>query len=153
MMHNPHRPIPQPRTELPGITPAVRSQWQSIGNAGLVCQVLAWALCWYTAGFEDRSFRGVAVLIALAGLCALLAELYGRLRYRRRQMSFPQGYSLCRYPGFLLAAAAVFVQRYTGETMGALLLLCAGVILFWTSLLMEKAQRRRWRAQRELEEI
>ena len=94
---------------MPGLTSAVRGYWQSIGNAGVACQILGWALCWYTADYEDRSFQGVAVLIALAGICAFLIEFYGRLRYRKKQLPYPNGYALCRYTGFACAAAAVFV--------------------------------------------
>lgn len=148
-MHSIHRPIPQPKPDYPGITPAVRGQWQSIGNAGMVCQVMAWALYRFVAGEQSRSY---ALILSLLGICAFLAEFYGRLRYRKKQLPFPKGYSLCRYSGFFAAAAAVFVLRGLGDGPSAILLLGGGLMLFWVSLGMEKRQRRRLREQRELEE-
>lgn len=148
-MHSIHRPIPQPKPEYPGLTPAVRGQWQSIGNAGMVCFAVAWALCWYTGEEQGRSY---ALIVGIGGLCALLAEFYGRLRYRKKQLPFPRGYSLCRYAGFAFAAVGTLVQWQNGQTPVALPLLCFGLALFWASLMMDKFQRRRWREQRELEE-
>lgn len=148
-MHRTHLPISQPKPEYPGLTPAVRRNWQSIGNAGMVCFAIAWALCWYTGGEQGR---GYALIIGIGGLCALLYEFYGRLRYRKKQLPFPRGYSLCRYAGFALAAVGAFVQWKSSQTAAALPLLCLGVVLFWASLVMDKLQRRRWRMQREMEE-
>ena len=85
-----HR-TPQSRPPLPGLTSAARGYWQSIGNAGVACQILGWALCRFTAG-EQGSIYGL--LFSILGICAFLAELYGRLRYRKKQLSFPRG-SLC----------------------------------------------------------
>ena len=151
-MHPHIQRTPQATMPLPGLTSAVRGYWQSVGNAGVACQILGWALCWYTADYEDRSFQGVAVLIALAGICAFVMEFYGRLRHRKTQLPYPKGYSLCRYAGFACAAAAVFLQRYTGQTAAALAALSVGLFLVGTSLMMDKLQRRRLRQQRELEE-
>lgn len=148
-MHRAHLPIPQPKPNYPGLTPAVRGQWQSIGNAGMVCFAIAWALCWYTGGEQGR---GYALIIGFGGLCALLAEFYGRLRYRKKQLSFPRGYGLCRYSGFALAAAGDLLQWQSAQTAISLLLLGLGLGLFWASLVMDKCQRCRWRSQRELEE-
>ena len=148
-MHHPYGRISQPRPEYPGLTPAARGQWQSIGNAGMVCQVFAWALCRFVAGAQGRDY---ALILCLLGICSFLAEFYGRLRWRKKQLPFPKGYSLCRYLGFLAAASAVFVLRALGDGSSAILLLGGGLMLFWVSLGMEKRQRRRLREQRELEE-
>ncbi len=149
-MHSIHRPIPQPKPDYPGITPAVRGQWQSIGNAGMVCQVMAWALCRFAAEMDGRSYR---VVVSLLGICAFLTEFYGRLRYRKKQLPFPRGYSLCRYFGFFAATASVFVQRQLGNGPIAIMLLGSGLLSVWASLILEKRQRRRLREQREMEEM
>ena len=149
MMHYPHSQIPQPRPELPGLTPAVRGNWQSIGNAGVVCQCMAWALCVFGPHPEGSQY---GLILSLLGICAFLAEFYGRLRYRKRQLPFPPWYSLTRYIGFCEVTAAFFLQYgFAGWSTSVLLLGC-GLLLVWRSLGMEKAQRRRLRAQRELEE-
>ncbi len=149
-MHSIHRPIPQPKPDYPGITPAVRGQWQSIGNAGVACQVMAWALCRFAAEMDGRSY---GVIVSLFGICVFLAEFYGRLRYRKKQLPFPRGYSLCRYVGFLAVTASVFCQRQLGDGPSAILLLGGGLLSVWASLILEKRQRRRLREQRELEEM
>lgn len=148
-MHSIHRPIPQPKPDYPGITPAVRGQWQSIGNAGVACQVMAWALCRFAAEMDGRSY---GVIVSLLGICAFFAEFYGRLRYRKKQLPFPRGYSLCRHVGFLAVTASVFCQRQLGDAPSAILLLGGGLLSVWASLILEKRQRRRLREQRELEE-
>ena len=148
MLH-PHNRIPQPRPELPGLTPAVRGNWQSIGNAGVACQSLAWALCMFGAQPEGRDY---GLIFSLLGICAFLAELYGRLRYRKRQLPFPKWYSLNRYIGFCEVAAAFFIQYSFADWRVSVLLLGCGLLLVWRSIDMEKRQRRRWREQRELEE-
>lgn len=140
---------PQSRPPLPGLTSAVRGQWQSIGNTGMVCEVLAWGLCRFATGEQGC---GYAIILGTLGVCGFLVELYGRLRYRKQQLPFPQGYSLCRYPGFTLAAAGAFLQWQSRQAAVALRLLCLGLGLFWASLVMDKLQRRRWREQREMEE-
>lgn len=150
MLHYPHRGVPRPKPEYPGITPAVRGQWQAIGNAGMVCFAAAWVLSWYVGEEQGRSY---ALIVGIGGLCALLYELYGRFRWRKKQLPFPRGYSFCRYPGFALAAAGSFVQRQSGQTATALPLLCVGLALFWASLVIDKLQRRRLREQREMEEL
>ena len=91
-------------------------------------------------------------IFALVGICAFLVEFYGRIRHRRKQMPYPKGYSLCRYAGFACAAAAVFVQYHLRQMTASLLLLAAGLLLVEVSILMDKAERRRLRARRELEE-
>lgn len=149
-MHHPYSRVPQPRPELPGITPAVRGNWQAVGNAGVVCQCMAWALCLVGPQPEGRQY---GLILSLLGICGFLAEFYGRLRWRKKQLPFPRGYSFCRYPGFALAAAGSFVQRQSGQTATALPLLCVGLALFWASLVIDKLQRRRWREQREMEEL
>jgi hypothetical protein len=52
-MHPHINRTPQSRPPLPGITPAVRGYWQSVGNAGVACQVLGWALCRFSEGDQD----------------------------------------------------------------------------------------------------
>ena len=149
MMLHPHNRIPQPRPELPGLTPAVRGNWQSIGNAGVVCQCMAWALCVFGPHPEGSQY---GLILSLLGICAFLAEFYGRLRYRKRQLPFPPWYSLTRYIGFCEVTAAFFLQYSFADWSASVLLLGCGVLLVWRSIGMEKAQRRRLRAQRELEE-
>lgn len=149
MCHSIHRPMPQPRPELPGITPAVRGKWQSVGNAGVACQVLAWAMCRFGAEFGGR---GYGLIFGLLGICTFLAEFYGRLRYRKRQLPFPKGYSLCRYIGFCAVTAAVVVLYRLDLRIAAANLLGGGLMLVWLSLNMDKRQRRRLREQREMEE-
>ena len=147
---NPHiQRTPQPRPPLPGLTAAVRGQWQSMGNAGVACQVLAWALCRFSEGEQGCSY---GIILSIFGICAFLAELYGRLRYRAKQLPFPQGYSLCRYMGFCAVTAAVFVLHSLGLRVASLKLLGGGLMLVWLSLGLEKRQRRRLREQREMEE-
>lgn len=149
-MRNPHiHHTPQSHPPLPGLTPAVRGQWQAIGNAGVACQVLGWTLCRYVSGEQGSSY---GIILSVLGICAFLIEFYGRLRYRKKQLPFPQGYSLCRYSGFAAAVAAVFVQYMLGDGPSAILLLSGGLMLFWVSLNLEKHQRRRLRAQQEMEE-
>lgn len=148
-MHSIHRPMPQPRIEYPGLTPAVRGKWQSVGNAGVACQVLAWAMCRFGAEFGGR---GYGLIFGLLGICAFLAEFYGRLRYRKRQLPFPKGYSLCRYIGFFAVTAAAYVLYRLDERSAAILLLGGGLMLVWLSLNMDKRQRCRLREQREMEE-
>lgn len=148
-MHPHIHHTPQSRPPLPGLTSAVRSQWQSIGNAGVVCQVMAWALCRFAAEMGGRSY---GLIVSFLGICAFLAEFYGRLRYRKKQLPFPKGYSLCRYVGFFAVTASVFVQRQFGDSPSAIMLLGGGLLAVWASLIFEKHQRRRLRAQRELEE-
>ena len=94
----------------------------------------------------------MALFYAITGICAFLIEFYGRIRHRKKQLPYPKGYSLCRYAGFACAAAAALVQYYTWQTGQSLLLLAAGLLLAEVSILMDKAQRRRLRQQRELEE-
>ena len=148
-MHPHIHHTPQSRPPLPGLTSAVRGQWQSIGNAGVICQVMAWALCRFAAEMNGRSY---GLIVSLLGICAFLAEFYGRLRWRKKQLPFPKWYSLCRYIGFLAVTAAVFVQRQLEDGPSAILLLGGGLLAVWTSLILEKHQRRRLRAQREMEE-
>ena len=143
-----HR-TPQSRPPLPGLTSAARGYWQSIGNAGVACQILGWALCRFPAG-EQGSIYGL--LFSILGICAFLAELYGRLRYRKKQLSFPRGYSLCRYLGFCLLDGAVALQYRPLDEWSAVLLLGGGLLFVWMSLGIEKRQRRRLREQREMEE-
>jgi len=149
MLHHPYSRVPQPKQELPGITPAVRGNWQSIGNAGVACQCLAWALCVFGPHPEGSQY---GLILSLLGICAFLAEFYGRLRWRKKQLPFPKWYSLCRYIGFLAVTAAVFVQRQLEDGPTAILLLGGGLLAVWTSLILEKHQRRRLREQREMEE-
>ena len=151
MSHNVHIPphMKQPPPPLPGLTSAVRGQWQSIGNAGVICQVMAWALCRFAAEMNGRSY---GLIVSLVGICAFLAEFYGRLRWRKKQLPFPKWYSLCRYIGFLAVTAAVFVQRQLEDGPTAILLLGGGLLAVWTSLILEKHQRRRLREQWEMEE-
>ena len=149
-MHPHIQRTPQSRPPLPGLTSAVRGQWQAIGNAGVTCQVFGWALCRFTAGEQGSSY---GLILSILGICAFLTELYGRLRYRKKQLPFPRGYSLCRYPGFCMMDAAVAVQYRQMDDLAAMLLLGSGLILVWISLGLEKNQRKRLRQQRELEEI
>ena len=151
-MHPHNQRTPQMTEPLPGLTSVVRGYWQSIGNAGMVCQLFGWGQAWYAAPYGSRRLELYAVFWALTGICAFVIEFYGRLRYRKKQLPYPKGYSLCRYTGFACAAAAAFLQRYTGQTVSALPALSAGLLLVGTSLLMDRLQRRRWRAQREMEE-
>lgn len=148
-MHYSHGHIPQPRPELPGITPAVRGNWQSIGNAGVACQCLAWALCVFGPQPEGGQY---GLILSLLGICGFLAEFYGRLRWRKKQLPFPRWYSLCRYIGFFAVTASVFVQRQLEDRPTAILLLGGGLLSVWASLILEKHQRRRLREQREMEE-
>lgn len=149
-MHPHIQRTPQMTKPLPGLTSAVRGYWQSVGNAGVACQILGWTLCVLGAQTDEKDYGWI---FALAGICAFFIEFYGRIRHRKRQLPYPKGYSLCRYTGFACAAAAVFVQRYTGQTMSALAALSAGLLLVGASLLMDKLQRRRLRRQRELEDV
>lgn len=148
-MHPHINRTPQSRPPLPGITPAVRGYWQSVGNAGVACQVLGWALCRFSEGDQDGIY---GLIFSVLGLCAFAAELYGRVRYRKKHLSFPRGYSLCRYPGFCAVTAAVYVLRYLADGPSSILLLGGGLFLVWVSLILEKHQRRRLREQREMEE-
>ena len=77
-MHSVHRPMPQPPIEYPGMTPAVRGKWQSVGNAGVACQVLAWTMCRFGAEFGGRAY---GLIFCFLGICAFFTEFYGRLRY------------------------------------------------------------------------
>ena len=95
---------------------------------------------------------GYGLIVSLLGICAFLTEFYGRLRWRKKQLSFPRGYSLCRYIGFLAVTASVFVHRQLGDGLSAILLLGGGLLAVWVSLILEKHQRRRLREQREMEE-
>ena len=149
-MHHPYSRVPQPRPELPGITPAVRGNWQSIGNAGVVCQCMAWALCLLGPQPEGRQY---GLILSLLGICGFLAVFYGRLRWRKKQLPFPKWYSLTRYIGFCEVTAAFFLQYRFADWSALALLLGCGLLLVWRSLAMEKAQRRRWREQREMEEL
>ena len=148
-MHPHINRTPQSRPPLPGITPAVRGYWQSVGNAGVACQVLGWALCRFSEGDQDGIY---GLIFSVLGLCAFAAELYGRVRYRKKHLSFPRGYSLCRYIGFLAVTASVFVHRQLGDGLSAILLLGGGLLAVWVSLILEKHQRRRLHEQREMEE-
>ena len=136
-------------TPMPGLTSAVRGYWQSVGNAGVACQILSWVFCVFGAQPDGTVYGWI---FALAGICAFLIEFYGRIRHRKKQMPYPKGYSLCRYAGFACAAAAVFVQYHLRQMTASLLLLAAGLLLVEVSILMDKAERRRLRALRELEE-
>ena len=148
-MHPHIQRTPQSRPPLPGMTPAVHGYWQSVGNAGVACQFLGWALCRFAEGEQSSTY---GLIFSILGLCAFLAELYGRLRYRKKQLPFPKGYSLCRYVGFFAVTASVFVHRQLGDGLSAILLLGGGLLAVWASLILEKHQRRRLREQRELEE-
>lgn len=150
MLHYHHGRVSQPRPELPGITPAVRGKWQSVGNIGVACQVLALAFCLFGPQPEGRQY---GLILSLLGICGFLAEVYGRLRWRKKQLPFPKWYSLTRYTGFCEVAAAFFLQYSFADWSALALLLGCGLLLVWTSLIIEKHQRRRWREQREMEEL
>jgi len=148
-MHPHIQRTPQPRPPLPGMTPAVRGYWQSLGNAGVVCQILAWALCYFSAEEQSRSY---GVILSILGTCVFLAEIYGRLRYRKKQLPFPNGYSLCRYSGFCMLDGAVALQCRWVDEWSAVLALGMGTILVWLSICLEKRQRKKLRETHEIEE-
>ena len=148
-MHPHIQRTPQSRPPMPGLTAAARGQWQSIGNAGVACQILGWVFCRFDAGEQGGTY---GLVFSILGLCAFLVEIYGRLRYRKRQLSFPRGYALCRYPGFCAVTASLYVLRYLADGPSSILLLGGGLLLVWLSLSMDKRQRRRLREQREMEE-
>ena len=115
----------------------------------MACQVLGWALCRFSEGDQDGIY---GLIFSVLGLCAFAAEFYGRLRYRKKQLPFPKGYSLCRYVAFFAVTASVFVHRQLGDGLSAIQLLGGGLLAVWVSLILEKNQRRRLREQREMEE-
>ena len=148
-MHPHFQRTPKMTAPMPGLTAAVRGNWQSIGNAGVACQVLAWVMCLFGPQPAGREY---GLIFSLLGICAFLAEFYGRLRYRKKQLPFPKWYSLCRYLGLCELIPAVFLQRRFEDWNASVLLLGCGLLMVWRSLAMEKAQRRQLREQQELEE-